>query len=886
MQMVRRELLPLAMVGTDQQIIDAIDEIYSLTSAPLRVEQAAQRSAMIKHALGLFRRKDAPMLWGTLAGRLSETLRRSTTGNRGDNLEEAIRISEAVLMELSTHQEPIRLAIAELNLAVLFGDRGRGIAAENRRKAIALLDRARHVFRPRLFPQYCVVASNDAAIQYFKGDPAARAEDTEAAIAALLEGISVITPERDPVHWGDLHQHLGIAYHRRVDGDTAENIERSIAAYHQALRTRTKTASPHNWVLTQMDLGNALLVRVRGDPAENVEQAIHAYAVAAEFSQQMGYAFDWARLQYDLCNAYLRRLHGDRAENSKKSIHAGSSALHEITLESHPDDWGNIQQNLGNAYRELSRHEDPKYLDLSIEAYEKALSVRSPAKSRADWLATIDDLSGAYAERGGRDDDVERLQGLMDEAVRIGSEGVPPRLWAQFLVNLGTAYRERKSGNSAANQIRAVEAFRQGIDVAARFGLYEVLRRGVLRLALLRGQSGEWEQAYRELTEVATQLEQVYDAAVTVEGKEKTADSNWFFYQRLVETCLRTSRLREAFLHAEEGNSRSLRDELARLPLPAPGVPGDLVDEEAALLERLRSIDLTLRRTDEMEPRAQLADEFHTVRERLSAIWREMERQPEAHAYVQLRRGERLVWEQLQNWLSKQPKPTALIEFSDLADRWVAFVVRANDSEPCVVEIDLPQQLLLDLVTDYASALHEGNDVPDSAADELAERLLAPLAAHLSDISIVCLIPQGLLHYVPVHALAYQGRPLVESVVVHYAPSAAAAIRGRRGEWPGLRSGDVVVVGNPTGDLPFAELEASSVARRFSCSALVGEGASAPRVVGELAHADAAHVAAHAWFDQRDPLASGILLSGGTVLNAREAMNQQLRLRLPCPQRL
>jgi CHAT domain-containing protein len=51
-------------------------------------------------------------------------------------------------------------------------------------------------------------------------------------------------------------------------------------------------------------------------------------------------------------------------------------------------------------------------------------------------------------------------------------------------------------------------------------------------------------------------------------------------------------------------------------------------------------------------------------------------------------------------------------------------------------------------------------------------------------------------------------------------------------------------------------------------------------VVDALSEAEAAHIAAHAWFDQSDPLASGILLAGGEVLDARRAMHEKLQLRL------
>jgi|SRR5271157_3884516 len=125
----------------------------------------------------------------------------------------------------------------------------------------------------------------------------------------------------------------------------------------------------------------------------------------------------------------------------------------------------------------------------------------------------------------------------------------------------------------------------------------------------------------------------------------------------------------------------------------------------------------------------------------------------------------------------------------------------------------------------------------------------------------------------------FQGQLLIERVVVQYAPSVVAAMQERQHPAQGPNSA-MAVAGNPTDDLPFAEVEAAAVARRFRCPALLREDAGLEAVVGVLSAADSAHIAAHAWFDQRDPLASGILLAKRTVLDARRAMREKLRLRL------
>jgi CHAT domain-containing protein len=876
LKLVPRELLALAVAGAEEDVIEEMDSIYQATSAQLHPGEEEERIAAIQYALELFRREDAPMLWATLAGRLSESIRLSRRGDPEDNLDEAMRIRLLILQELMTHDEPLRVAIAEMNLGVMF--RHLPSTPESRRNALEFLRDARQVFRPRLFPQYCAVVCNNLALQYFLGDPADLAADTEGAIEALLEGITVLTPEADPKNWGDLHQHLGIAYYRRVEGDAADNIERSIAAYQQALRTRTQRAVPREWVHTRMDLAKSIRIRVKGDRAENIEQAIEIYHAAAEFAYQQNFLWDWARLQYDLADAYLLRIRGDPKENAEKAIAAGYAALQQITREFHPHDWGNIQQNLGNAYRELAHRGRPEFWDKSIEAYRCALSVRSPEKSRADWLASLDSLAGAYEERGEHEQESESLATQIDEALAAGPAEVPPRVWAAFLVNAGTSYSERPAGEEAKNSRLAIEAFRAAVEISTRFGMYEILRRAVPRLALVRERTAEWEESYAELSTTKTSMERTYAYAVSEEGKEATADWNWFLYEHLAFACLRTGRTREAFLNAEEGNARVLRDELARLPIPAPEVPQSLLEEESTLLQGLRAADLALRRADEPVERAKLIDELEDIHDRLNRVWDEMAKNPDAAYYVNLRRGEPLRWEGVQAWLLRQPSATGLVKFVELSKRWVAFIIRPGEAEPRIAELDLGQGDLLRFAESWTDSLREQGTLGDGT-DELSRLLLSPIAPHLVGLSVACIVVHGLLHYVPIHALPIEGQPLVERMVIRYAPSVAAAMQDRARLALSTNS-PMAVAGNPTCDLPFAEIEAAAIARRFHCTAVLRDEAKAETVIGLLLTSNAAHIAAHAWFDEIDPLASGILLAGRTVLDARRAMQENLRLQL------
>src|SRR5262249_15564365 len=157
--------------------------------------------------------------------------------------------------------------------------------------------------------------------------------------------------------------------------------------------------------------------------------------------------------------------------------------------------------------------------------------------------------------------------------------------------------------------------------------------------------------------------------------------------------------------------------------------------EESSLLGRLRAADLALRRTDEPNARARFTAELEGIHDRLNCVWHEMSKIPDAARYVKSRRGEPLRWEEVQAWLAQQPSPSVLVEFAELSNRWVAFIVRPGEEEPRIAELDLAQSDLLRLVTSWTEALHDARTSGQAAAEELGSRLLAPVIPHLAGFS-------------------------------------------------------------------------------------------------------------------------------------------------------
>jgi CHAT domain-containing protein len=158
----------------------------------------------------------------------------------------------------------------------------------------------------------------------------------------------------------------------------------------------------------------------------------------------------------------------------------------------------------------------------------------------------------------------------------------------------------------------------------------------------------------------------------------------------------------------------------------------------------------------------------------------------------------------------------------------------------------------------------------------LYERLLGNIEALAGAQSLV-IIPHGLLHYLPFHALYDGERHLVEQYTISYAPSAAVySICRARSRRPRHHSQALVLTHSQDDQLPFALAEAEAVAGVLGVP--VRREAAATRAVleAEGRRADLIHIAAHGQFRPDAALFSYIELADGPLTTA-DVFNLDLR---------
>ncbi len=158
---------------------------------------------------------------------------------------------------------------------------------------------------------------------------------------------------------------------------------------------------------------------------------------------------------------------------------------------------------------------------------------------------------------------------------------------------------------------------------------------------------------------------------------------------------------------------------------------------------------------------------------------------------------------------------------------------------------------------------------PSRPAGELARALLDPLATTLDRARRLRVRAYGGWRTVDVHALPFRDRPLVATLAVDY-PVGLAARRRRDA------SDGVVVVGDPTGDLPSAGDEARAVAKLLSPEArvtlLVRDDASSDRLGAALRGASTFHYAGHGVYAGREGWESALPLAHGSRLTVADVL--------------
>lgn len=222
-------------------------------------------------------------------------------------------------------------------------------------------------------------------------------------------------------------------------------------------------------------------------------------------------------------------------------------------------------------------------------------------------------------------------------------------------------------------------------------------------------------------------------------------------------------------------------------------------------------------------------------------------------------------------------RQVVLVEYFLADDMVILFGLRSDFDSPAVIKLPIDLVELRRFVYTNFGSHNRVRELIEMDLTELWHRydyLIAPICQWAKPNDIVYLIPYGLLHYVPLHALQIDGHYLIERNPIVYCPSASVlkycqAWRRNRSEKTSAFQ-KVVIVGDSRDNLPSARKEAKQLAQLFGTQPLLGESVTRKALLEAMGSADILHVAGHGYFHPSDAMQSGLQLAASETLVAQE----------------
>jgi CHAT domain-containing protein len=400
--------------------------------------------------------------------------------------------------------------------------------------------------------------------------------------------------------------------------------------------------------------------------------------------------------------------------------------------------------------------------------------------------------------------------------------------------------------------------------------------------------AGDFAGAYTSCQKAREALETLRSSLHGEEIKIAFMKNRLEVYECLVELCLNgtagENSAEESFGYMELAKSRSLAELLVQhghgLPVTDKGQSG-LVRRVREMREELnwyyRRIELEQLRAEEPSPERidQLQKQALARENELLRALREIPSQQREAGAAPV---------SLQSVRDCLPQDAALIEYFAVKDQFIAAVVTREGIE--IVPVTVVSRVLnlvrmlhfqiskFRLGADYVRTFEKPLlEATLAHLGQLYEELLAPLRGRLRAKHLV-VVPHGLLHYVPFHALFDGAGYVIDSFTVSYAPSAGIfALCQRKAAAP---QGVPLVLGVPDARAPLILDEVNAIAGILpGAELIVGPQANAQALRDKGSRSRLIHIATHGNFRQDNPMFSGIRL-GDAYLNLYDLY--QLRL--------
>jgi len=689
-----------------------------------------------------------------------------------------------------------------------------------------------------------------------------RQDRFEDALRCYERAYQILTPLRDS-------EGLAVTlYNMAVSLITLNDFPRALATYQRARDMFVQYGM--TLLVTQSDYNIAYLYYLRGE----YSRAIQMLRATRAESEKNGDAHVLALCFLDLSEIYLElNMSAEAGEIAREGY------LRFQKLEMGYEE-AKCLANEAMALSQLGKAVN------SLELFAKAREILVREKNSV-WPSLIDLYKAVVLFEEGRLFEARRFCNQSAEffakSVLHGKAAFCHLLSARIAERMGDLQLARKECTRALERVANLES--PSLHFQAQFLMGQILQ-GL----------GDSAAAYSAYQHARTELETLRSSVRGEELKISFMKNRLEVYECLVELCLnesgRAGGAEEAFQFIELAKSRSLAEILLH-----PGATFAATDEgQSGLVRRIREMREELnwyyRRIEKEQLSAEAPSTDRIERLRYEAAARENDlvrvlrelRSSEASAEGDSKDG----MPSLETIRETLPARTALIEYFAVKDHFVAALITQDSLRIVPITPVSRIENLVRLLRFQLSKFTLGPDyvrsfekalmrAVQSHLHELYTELIAPLREGFSASHLV-LVPHGVLHSLPFHALFDGQRYLIDEFSVSYAPSASVYALCQRKET--LAADGALVLGVPDERAPVIEDEVRAVTAILPKACLVmGAEPAGEALRAKGMNYGLIHIATHGSFRQDAPMFSGIRL-GRSYLNVFDLYQLKLKANL------
>ncbi|UZE95312.1 CHAT domain-containing protein [Alkalimarinus alittae] len=404
---------------------------------------------------------------------------------------------------------------------------------------------------------------------------------------------------------------------------------------------------------------------------------------------------------------------------------------------------------------------------------------------------------------------------------------------------------------------RAEEEFTKIIDNPELAKMTELHWLSLFERGRFYASQGQLETAEKDLYQSIDVIESTRGNISTESMKIGFTGSKTQVYQTLVDVLVRQKKVEPAFNVAERSRARTMIDMLADEELHNRGT-----DISSVLTTQT---DIT---SNTNEP-AWVSNSGNVQRGLKRKVATVRKTQPQMASLLAVDQNEFNGLQQLIN------KSETLVEYFKTEDQWYAFVATRED----IKVIPLGTIDLAELTQRFRTDISQTNSAQyQQTAQQLYGALWKPIEGLIKSDEVVLVLDES-LHYIPMSALHDGQQFLLEKYhSIRQLPSLAVSQYIAK---PTSRNDSILILGNPTQDLPGAEQEAQQVANLYGTKKLLLQSmATKSTLLNEASNFRYLHIASHGVYENSAPLDSYLLLAGDNQETQRLTVAELYRAKL------